>query len=242
MFTCARIFFAMLAMVFAHAGEGTPSVNLAFILKSSAIGVDGLLPQEFTGDGSGITPPLEWSGAPAGTKGYALIMSHLDPEGKTKWYWTLHHIPAEVTHLEKKSQDVGIVGLNSINDRAGYAPPHSKGPGLKYYVLTLYALSDLPKLNVPNTSVTGAILSAAIKDCTLSTAVLKVGYDRTGKTDSPESKPDQRPDAPLQSAAPSEAPRNCSAQPRCRQLFRPSAASEATSRSARRVPCCNIAH
>ena len=207
MFACAQIFLAMLVVVFAHTGEGTPSANSAFMLKSSAIGADGLLPQEFTGDGSGITPPLEWSGAPAGTKGYALIMSHLDPEGKTKWYWTLHHIPAEVTHLEKKSQEVGIAGLNSINDRTGYAPPHSKGPGLKYYVHTLYALSDLPKLNVPNTSVTGAILSAAIKDCTLSTAVLKVGYDRTGKTDSPESKPDQRPDAPLHSAAPSEAPR-----------------------------------
>ena len=215
MFTFTRIFLTMLLMAFTQAGEGTPaansSVGAAFILKSSAIGADGLLPQEFTGDGSGITPPLEWSGAPAGTIGYALIMSHLDPEGKIKWYWTLYQIPAEVTHLEKKSQDVGIAGLNSINDRNGYAPPHSKGPGLKYYVLTLYALSDLPKISVPNTSVTGAILSAAIKDCTVGTAVLKVGYDRTGKTDSPDSKPDQRrgspPDLPSRSEAPSDAPR-----------------------------------
>lgn len=202
MFTRTRIALTMLVVVFVHAGESAPAANSsggsAFILKSPAIGADGLLPQEFTGDGSGITPPLEWSGAPAGTKGYALIMSHLDPEGKIKWYWTLYQIPAAVTHLEKKSQDVGIAGLNSINDRTGYAPPHSKGPGLKYYVLTLYALSDLPKFTVPNGSVTGAILSATIKDCTLSTAVLKVGYDRAGKKDSSESRPDPREGAPAE--------------------------------------------
>ena len=37
--------------------------------------------RSYTGDGTGVTPPLEWSGAPAGTKSYALIMHHTDAQG-----------------------------------------------------------------------------------------------------------------------------------------------------------------
>ena len=48
---------------------------------------------DYTGDGSRSTLPLEWAGAPSGTKDYALIMHHVDPEGKTKWYWILYNIP-----------------------------------------------------------------------------------------------------------------------------------------------------
>jgi len=168
------------------------AVSGEFVLKSSAIGADGKLPEEFTGDGAGSTPPLEWSGAPAGTAGFALIMSHVDPEGKTKIYWTLYNVPASVTRLEKNTSGVGTLGLNTIKDRVGYAPPHSKGPGLKTYVLTLYALSARPKLSVPAASVTGAILGEAIKDTTLAKAQLKLNYDRTGKTDAPDQ--GQRPE------------------------------------------------
>ena len=38
----------------------------SFVLRSPAVGDGGALPKEFTGDGDGATPPLEWSGAPAG--------------------------------------------------------------------------------------------------------------------------------------------------------------------------------
>ena len=41
---------------------------------------------------------------------------------------------------------VGTVGSNSVNDRTEYAPPHSKGPGAKTYILTVYALSAPPQL------------------------------------------------------------------------------------------------
>ncbi|MES2695065.1 MAG: YHYH protein, partial [Verrucomicrobiota bacterium] len=53
----------------------------AFMLRSPAVKEDGVLPVDFTGDGASASPPLEWSGVPGGTKSYALIMHHLDPEG-----------------------------------------------------------------------------------------------------------------------------------------------------------------
>jgi phosphatidylethanolamine-binding protein (PEBP) family uncharacterized protein len=84
---------------------------------SPAVANGGRLPAEFTGDGAGITLPLEWSAPPAGTKSFAIIMHHVDPEGKTKWYWTLYNIPAEVRSLTKNVQGIGTLGNNSVNGK-----------------------------------------------------------------------------------------------------------------------------
>ncbi len=73
----------------------------------------------YTGDGSSITPPLEWNSPPKGTKAFALIMHHIDPEGKAKWYWTLYNIPADVRTLTAGVQGIGILGNNSVNGRIG---------------------------------------------------------------------------------------------------------------------------
>ena len=141
---------------------------------------DGVLPMEFTGDGASISPPLAWGGAPAGTKSYALIMHHIDPKGVVKWYWTLYNIPADVKSLPKNVKGVGTLGNNSVNRDLGYAPPHSKGPGAKTYILTLYALSAPPQFAVAPEDVSREVLLAAIKDKTLASAELSVNYTRSG--------------------------------------------------------------
>lgn len=157
-----------------------PKRTGAFALRSPAFANGGALPVEFTGDGASITPPLEWSGAPAGTKRYAVIMHHLDPEGKTKWYWILYNIPADVGSLPKDVQGVGSLGNSSVNRRVGYAPPHSKGPGAKTYVLTTYALSAPVPMAISPSEVTRDTLLAAMKDLILDSAELKVVYTRSG--------------------------------------------------------------
>jgi phosphatidylethanolamine-binding protein (PEBP) family uncharacterized protein/uncharacterized membrane protein YgcG len=171
-----------------------PSKPLAgFILKSPAVAADGVLPVEFTGDGKSISPPLEWTGAPAGTQSYALIMHHLDPSGQTKWYWTLYHLPVDTRALAPDTHGVGTTGNNSVNRRAGYAPPHSKGPGAKTYVLTLYALAAPLQISTPPEQTNRNVLLAAMQDHVLATAELKVVYTRTGAE--PEAAPRaERPD------------------------------------------------
>ncbi|MBJ7259509.1 MAG: hypothetical protein JHD33_08210 [Chthoniobacterales bacterium] len=62
--------------------------------------------------------------------------------------------------------------------RAGYAPPHSKGPGPKTYVITVYALSGLLEINQPAAQVTREILLEAMKDKILDRAALHVTYER----------------------------------------------------------------
>jgi len=150
-----------------------------FVLRSPEVADGGTLPLAYTGDGESATLPLEWSGAPAGTKRFAIIMHHVDPQGKTKWYWTLYNIPAGTSNLPKNVSGVGVLGNNSINGRVGYAPPHSKGPGAKTYVYTLYALSEPVKLNAPPADVTRDVLLAAMKNRILAAAEFKAVYSRT---------------------------------------------------------------
>ena len=163
----------------ASSGALPTAGKTGLLLKSPAVTDGGQLPKEYTGDGESATLPLEWAGAPEGTKGFAVIMHHIDPEGKTKWYWVLYNIPAGTTSLPKNVKDVGILGNNSINGALGYAPPHSKGPGAKTYVYTVYALSTPVQLDVKPSDVSRDVLLASMKDKILATAEMKVVYTRS---------------------------------------------------------------
>jgi phosphatidylethanolamine-binding protein (PEBP) family uncharacterized protein len=112
-----------------------------FLLTSPVVEDMKELPQEFTGDGEAATPPLAWTGAPAGTKSYALIMDHADKEGNMKWYWTQYDIPASTTSLAKNAHDIGKMGTG-FKGEVGYEPPMSKGAGSRTYVITMYALNE----------------------------------------------------------------------------------------------------
>lgn len=180
-FLIVGILFSLLMSV-AEGSEGASD----FKLKSPEVVNGRTLPKEFTGDGIGATLPLEWTGVPAGTKSYAVIMHHIDPEGMAKWYWILYEIPASVQSLPKNVKGVGILGNNSVNKKQEYAPPHSKGPGPKIYVYTIYALSNSPKPDVPAEQVGREILLEAMKGKVLASAELKAVYSR------PEGENDRR--------------------------------------------------
>lgn len=159
------------------ADEGPASPKGAagtLVLRSPVVAPGAELPVEFTGDGAGISPPLEWSGVPANTRAFAVIMHHIDPEGRTKWYWTLYNLPAEQRALPANAQGVGVLGSNGINRRLGYAPPHSKGPGAKTYTLTLYALAAPLRVDLPAIQVNRDVLLQAMQGLVLAEAELKI--------------------------------------------------------------------
>jgi phosphatidylethanolamine-binding protein (PEBP) family uncharacterized protein len=56
--------------------------------------------------------------------------------------------------------------------------PHSAGGGKKTYTLTLYALSEVPKLEPDNAAVTRNKLLSSIKGTILDSAELNVNYTR----------------------------------------------------------------
>jgi len=113
-----------------------------FVLTSPAVKDGQELPKEFNGDGEGATLPLQWKGAPAGTKSFALLMDHLAKGPEMKCYWTIWDIPPTVTSLPKNPQGVGKLGA-TWKRGATYVTPHSAGGGPRTYTLHLYALSSL---------------------------------------------------------------------------------------------------
>jgi phosphatidylethanolamine-binding protein (PEBP) family uncharacterized protein len=101
---------------------------------------------------------------------------HTAPD-REKSYWVVYDVPADVTSLEKNSRNVGRLGLNDKR-RTEYDPMCSKGPGVKDYHITVYALSEPP--NFANLEPTRANLLAAIRDTTLAVGTFTYQYERVG--------------------------------------------------------------
>ena len=151
-----------------------------FTINSSGVNADGSLSIEYTGEGEGVSMPLEWYNIPAGTMYFALNLCHLphanDPS-EVKSYWVVYNIPSTILSLPKNVKDIGIVGYNDKN-QAGYDPMKSKGPGVKEYNLTIYALSE--KLVFKSNKVYRADLLKAIEGKVLGESTLKYTYE-TGR-------------------------------------------------------------
>lgn len=156
------------------ASSPTPS---ALTLTSSAFTNGGALPASFTCDGAGTSPPLAWSGVPAGTVELAMLMTTEARDGR-KWNWVLYAIPTEKTGIAAAATDVGKAGITSDGPLLQYYPPCSQGPGAKSYTFTLYALSAKPTLPTVANQVTGAAVEAAIANITLAKSAVTVTYTR----------------------------------------------------------------
>ena len=164
----------------AAAGRESPRARIAIpeiTVTSSAIGQDGLLPPEFTCDGAGISPPIEWQAGPPGTTCYALTLWHETPDG-VKSYWVVYDIPANVTRLPKDSRNIGTLGRND-KGRPAYDPMCSQGPGRKDYHITVYALSACPQVTAA--AVTRDGLLGAITSTALAEGSVTFGYERMVK-------------------------------------------------------------
>jgi len=149
------------------------------IVSSSAIQANGFLGQEYTCDGASSSPALAWTDAPAGTKCFAVNVWHTPGPGDTKSYWVLYNIPAQVTSLDKNTTGVGTLGLNDKR-RLAYDPMCSKGPGVKTYHVTVFALAE--ELTLKPDQANRAQLLTAIKDITLAAGTLDFQYERQRNT------------------------------------------------------------
>jgi Raf kinase inhibitor-like YbhB/YbcL family protein len=141
------------------------------------------IPKQFTCDGEDISPALEWSDVPEGTKSFALIVDDPDAPDPAKprmiWvHWVLYNIPADVGSLPEGAGETELPGgtLQGLNDwkRAGYGGP-CPPIGNHRYFHKLYALDTvLPELTYP----TKARLEKAMEGHVLSRAELIGLYQR----------------------------------------------------------------
>lgn len=158
-------------------------VAMALTLSSPAFAENGSIPKLHTCEGSDISPPLEWSGVPPGTKGLALIVD--DPDApdpaapKLTWvHWVLYEMPPSTTRLTEDAAKNGLpAGAQSgLNDwkRTGYGGP-CPPVGRHRYFFKLYALdAALSNLRTP----TKAQLLDAMKGHVLAQAQLIGTYQK----------------------------------------------------------------
>jgi Raf kinase inhibitor-like YbhB/YbcL family protein len=114
----------------------------------------GTLPMQhvfkgFGCDGGNVSPAVSWTGAPAGTKSFAVTVYDPDaPTGSGWWHWTVFNIPAGVTKLEAGAGNPEGKGLPAGAQQGrtdfgmaafgGACPPPGDKP--HRYILTVFAL------------------------------------------------------------------------------------------------------
>ena len=157
---------------------------MALELTSPAFAPGGEIPREYTCDGADRSPALAWTGAPAGTQSFALIVD--DPDApdpkapKMTWvHWVLYDIPASASGLAPGIDPANLpIGTREgVNDwkRTGYGGP-CPPIGRHRYFHKLFALRALlGDLGRP----TAAQLTAALKPHLLAQSELVGTYQRS---------------------------------------------------------------
>lgn len=155
---------------------------MPLVLESPAFHAQGPIPALYSCEGKDLSPPLAWSGLPAGTKSLALIMD--DPDApdpaapqRTWVHWVLYNVPVGTTELPEDLHTLPPGTLQGLNDwqKAGYGGP-CPPIGTHRYFHKLYALDTvLPNLKQP----TKTQLESAMRGHILEQAELIGTYHKT---------------------------------------------------------------
>jgi Raf kinase inhibitor-like YbhB/YbcL family protein len=151
-------------------------------LTSTAFADRGGIPAHYTCEGANVSPPLAWSGLPAGTQSLVLIVD--DPDApdpaapqRTWVHWLLYNLPPQLGGLAEAQSFAALPagcgeGLNDWQ-RTGYGGP-CPPIGRHRYFHKLYALDAMLTLQRP----TKAALEAAMRSHVLAEAQLVGTYEK----------------------------------------------------------------
>jgi Raf kinase inhibitor-like YbhB/YbcL family protein len=114
-------------------------------IKSSVFKEGMSIPSKYTCDNLDVSPPLEWSKVPTGTKSFALICDDPDAPTETWVHWILFNIPGDLRELpenEPKVETLDDGAQQGKNDfgKIGYGGPCPPGGTHRYY-FKIYAMN-----------------------------------------------------------------------------------------------------
>jgi Raf kinase inhibitor-like YbhB/YbcL family protein len=114
-------------------------------LSSPAFEHGGRIPYVHTCEGDDVSPPLQWSGAPAETRSYAMVCEDPDAPRGTWIHWVLYNISGDAVELTRAVPTLPELpsgarhGRNTAGDLA-YAGPCPPPGNPHRYFFRLYAL------------------------------------------------------------------------------------------------------
>lgn len=132
--------------------------------------------------GQNISPALQWSNVPEGTKSFSVSLYDPDaPTGSGFWHWVMFNIPADVTALPAGISPEAGAPEGTVQSRAdagypgflGACPPEGQ---THTYVFTVTAL-DTDKLDL-DSSASGALIGFMTNAHALAKASISVRYGR----------------------------------------------------------------
>ena len=160
-------------------------------VTSPTLKANETIPKDHTADGRNVSPALMWSGAPAGTRQFALVFD--DPDvvfgGQTFVHWVVYNIPGTAKGLPAELP-IDAVTLTAppelagaIQGLSGFKRPFYRGPAPPpgkphHYTFTVYALdAELPL----EPGLTRNQLMEAIKGHIIGQGSLVAIYERLAK-------------------------------------------------------------
>lgn len=108
------------------------------------------IPSDFTCDGAGASPPLEWSGVPAGAQSLAVIADDPDAPAGDWVHWLVYDLPPSLTQLPAGIPEGGRLSRGGSQGRTDFGALGYGGPcppsGTHRYFFKLYALDSVLRL------------------------------------------------------------------------------------------------
>lgn len=127
-------------------------------ITSTAFQAGGSIPSKYTCEDRDLSPPLAWSGAPPGTKSFALIVDDPDAPDPAKpqrvyVHWVVYNLPAATVALAENASKKGLP-KGAVQGKNDWGKAEYGGPcppiGRHRYFFKLYALdTELTGLSSP---------------------------------------------------------------------------------------------
>jgi len=138
-----------------------------FTLESPDFAEGAKLPDWARADGGNRAPMLRWSGAPEGTKSFAVTLFDPDaPTGSGFWHFAAYDIPASTNELVASGPlpEPAKILKNEVGQRGfmGAAPPPGHGPHRYFFTVSALGVEHLDLSEDATPAVLGFTLRASL--------------------------------------------------------------------------------
>jgi hypothetical protein len=113
---------------------------------SSIFGITGLwvegqaISAKYTCAGESISPPLQFSGIPAGTVTLGFVLTNQDDNGAIQW--AVANIPVSNSNFVEGALPSGAIAATTTDGTVGYSAPCPPAGQTNHYVMTAYAIAQ----------------------------------------------------------------------------------------------------
>jgi Raf kinase inhibitor-like YbhB/YbcL family protein len=140
----------------------TPSSSRSLLVSSGVFSAGKPIPFDYTCRGSGLFPPLSWSGDLSGVAGLALVVDDPDAPAGDFLHWVVLDLPPTASGITTTSLPGGAHQAKNSAGTLGWTPPCPPA-GTHRYRFTVYGLRSMTGLSdgVDAVAAQAAIVKAA---------------------------------------------------------------------------------